>query len=226
MKKVFFLFSFLGISFFAQAQIGINGAYRFNDAENWKLVNALSGMEKAKLLGNGYSLGIDYWFRLKNSRVEFLPEINFSISDQELDNEVKLQTKFYSLFFNTNIYFLDFSGDCDCPTFSKDGNSLEKGLFLQISPGISYLQENMNSPENKANANDFAFSIAAALGFDLGLSDLITLTPIAGVRYYPSATWEGLATANRGIKELEIGGETSSIVQVFSGIRLGFRFDQ
>ena len=209
------------------AQFGINGAYRLNNAEQWKLTPFSSNQELAEFLGNGPAVGIDYWFRLKNVRIEFLPELNagfYHSTISEVDGKSSVGQ--FSFFFNTNIYFLNFKGDCDCPTFSKHGPPLSKGVFFQLSPGVSYWNLDHTSGELEVKADATAFNIGAGLGLDIGLSDLVTITPVIGLRYTPSVTWDGLSKANGGIKEWILGDETSNIFQTNLGIRLGFRLDQ
>lgn len=219
----FFLLTAAGLS----AQFGINGGYRLNNAEQWKLAWFSKPSDEQLVLGNGPALGIDYWFRLKNLRIEFLPELNggkYTAALPALQAESDITQ--LSFFFNTQFYFMDIKGDCDCPTFSKKGPPLSKGVFFQVSPGISYWLLDYTLPEGKTiDAKSFAFSIGAGIGLDIGLSDLLTLSPVVGLRYTPSVNWEGLRDANNGIEEWEIGDEKSGILQTHLGLRIGLRLD-
>ena len=130
-------------------------------------------------------------------------------------------------FLNTNLYLFDMKGDCDCPTFSKEGPSLQKGFYLQLSPGYSYFDFNIqdNVTGFSFTDEDYAFSMGLGLGLDLGLSDFITLTPHLGARYYPSLTWETL-NGDRGIAFPPSVEAESSLMNYYAGVRLGFRFDR
>lgn len=207
------------------AQIGIKGTFNFNDAPDWILVDEFNNNQETTLINNGFSFGVDYWFRLPDQRVEFLPELNFYRSETIINSKRTIEARFYSFFLNTNLYFLDFLSDCDCPTFSKQGDALDNGLFIQVTPGMSIIQQEINLDEDIYSSESYAFSIGAALGLDLGISDFFTITPMMGVRYYPSATWDELDNITIGYDGLSMGEEKTAIFQYYAAIRLGLRFD-
>lgn len=239
MKATTLLFTLLFITNLAMAQFGITASYRWNDAKDWKL-QTLGVLEEQDILGNGYSIGIDYWFRLKNYRIEFLPELNYSTFSNDLnlglivggsavDPTIEINFRnttinTYSLFFNTNFYLFDFKGDCDCPTFSKQGKTLQKGFFGQVSPGLSYFQQKFESPEGDFLSNALAVSLGIGIGFDIGITDLVTFTPTVGVRYYPSVEWEALKDFGNE-NTFKILDTNSSLTQFFAGARFGIRLD-
>ncbi len=230
MKYLAALFFLLFSASLAVAQIGLNAGYRYNSAPDWQFAAAAGGGEQP-LLNDGYSFGLDFWIPLKAVRIDILPEINFSRFRTEplpfpaLDMDGSLAQNWYSLFLHANIYFLNLDGDCDCPTFSKSGGLLEKGLFLQLSPGISYLQQEAVAPEQQESSQSWAPSLGAALGLDLGLSDFVTISPMAGFRYFLPTDWasarllDDLDTQTGSLKD-----ERSDIRQVYVGLRLGVRF--
>ena len=212
-----------------QAQFGVTGSYLTGRADNWEYDGPLASQQRVELLGSGWQVGVDYWFRLKNTRIEFLPTLAYSLQEQTIGSEpaeLTTQVQGGHFFFNTNIYFLDLAGDCDCPTFSKQGPTLQKGLFLQISPGYSLfnfeIDEGIGGLTFESNTG--AFSIGGGLGFDLGLSDFVTLSPLATLRYYPSVTWEELTDTGILLFPAEVEAE-SSLLQYNIGLRLGLRLD-
>ena len=74
-----------------------------------------------------------------------------------------------------------------------------------------------------------ARSMAAALGLDVGLSDMLTLTPLVGFRYYLPTQWESLSSPaffGDGSNGEGIMNEKSSIRQFYAGLRVGLRLDQ
>lgn len=224
MKKTILFFLAIFGSSLAIGQIGIRTSYLNNDAPKWELT-ALSGSNIEEIQPEtGFSIGLDYWFRLKNRRVEFFPEINYASFTDNWDVGLDLKFNMYSFYLNTQIYFLDFAGDCDCPTFSKDGTFLDKGLFLLLSPGFS-LQNFETSPTEgqttKVETN--AINFGAGLGLDIGITDVFTITPYGGVRYFFSTPWETLNIELNQIGTLKTAQD--NLLQVFAGIRLGFRFD-
>ncbi|MDX1938948.1 MAG: hypothetical protein SFU99_00260 [Saprospiraceae bacterium] len=220
MKQAWCIAGLLLLSQSIFAQFGISGSYRVHDAKDWKIV--YPDQTSQEILGDGLSLGVDYWFRLKNYRVEFLPELNV-ILPQALTAQdgSELDIKFYSLFFNINFYLFDFMGDCDCPTWSKQGNFAKKGFFVQLSSGITMLQNAVTTEGVESSANDWALSLGAGIGFDIGITDLVTFTPMLGVRYFPKANWSSLEEA----KASWTFEQESPITQLYMGARLGFRFD-
>ncbi len=213
----------------AFGQFGASAHLLSGQADNWEWTPPISSQDRIELVGSGWQGGIDYWFRLKNTRIEFLPTLAVSQQSQTTGQSpftLESQIQGVHFFFNTNIYFMDLSGDCDCPTFSKEGPTLQKGLFLQLSPGYSLFDFELTDNESGQTyeANDGAFSIGAGLGFDLGLSDFFTFTPMAGLRYYPSVTWETLNGESGIIFPSEVEAE-SNLIQYHVGLRLGFRLD-
>ena len=163
-------------------------------------------------------LALNYWFRMKEYRTEFLPTLYFSrttFNDDELsaDNLVDGYTTI-GFAFQTNLYLFDFLGDCDCPTFGKQGPQLQKGFFIHFAPGIEYSRVNIVERGVEQDAN---WLIAAGLGLDIGLSNLLTLTPQVTYRRY---FLDNLLVADG----LTAGAEESLNLIQF-GLRLGFRFD-
>lgn len=230
MKKTIFLglLFCLIIAGPAAAQMGFNGSYRFNKAADWTLQAGTA--PQIELLGEGPAFGVDYWFRLKNYRVEFLPELNIGLYKADLGNNVSTKVGMASLFFNTHFYLFDMKGDCDCPTFSKQGPKLEKGFYLEVSPGISWVHKKAidsdgNEPEELKNKS-FSPSIGFGAGLDIGISDLLTITPHVGYRYFPSVEWSGLQNITLLFEETyTLSSETTAVGQLYAGLRLGLRLD-
>lgn len=225
MSRIFAIFFFLFFTSLASAQVGFNSRYVLNNAESWA-VPQVDGGEAPDLLETGFAVGIDYWMRFKDLRIEFLPELNYSqynttLARQNINTEVKM----YSLLLNTNIYFLDMSGDCFCPTFYQEGPTLQKGLHLQISPGLHYFDGTINGTGTEASSSTVTYSIGAGLGFDLGLSKYLTITPIAGIRYFPGIQWEAI-TEFFPVDGPTVVEEKSSLFQYSAGIRVGLLFGQ
>lgn len=213
------------------AQLGLTGSYRFNDAPDWTYPNAFA---EGAPLGNSWAVGVDYWIPLGQTRIDLLPEASFgqSVQDLQLSNlgRFEYQQRAYSLFLNTHFYLFDLQGDCDCPTFSKSGDFFQKGFFLQLSPGISFFQYTIEqlseAPRLQVDESHLAYSMGIGAGIDIGLSDIITLTPVAGFRYYLPSEWEGLDLAVPLEEPATPPSTESSIRQIRAGLRLGIRFDQ
>lgn len=174
------------------AQFGIGGRYSSISDGYWQEVFNDGYSDQ---LGSIYGM---YWFRLKKKRVEFLPEIGYyhSFNTSSLQPGLTPDLQAFYLQFNTDIYFFDFGSDCNCPTFSKQGDLLQRGFFVEVSPGIEFRKLGMDYLDgNVLSRRIFKTTVPkiyGGLGFDIGASDLITVTPYAGVTYAFNTAWDGV----------------------------------
>lgn len=224
MKKLFVICTLCILSSTLFAQYGINVGLRKNGSTNWQ-----NFMGQDNFLDTGYKIGIDYWFRLKKVRVEFTPELNFSQFKEEytspLDDQFTFKNNIYGLHLNTNIYPLNFKDDCNCPTFKKDGQVIEKGFHFIISPGVNYFDLSINKDEYQTN--DIVFSAGLGIGLDVGLTDYMTITPLVMYHRYFDADWEDLDKALNFVDDLPDNASTNTdINQFFFGVRLSIRLDE
>ena len=234
MKKVFFLILFFFSTQILNAQFGISAAYKPITAKNWDQVISQHQLNaaNAESLANGIHLGIEYWFRLKNHGVEFLPELSFTRftrlwqNEDGLITEERINSNFFGLHFNTNFYVFDLKGDCDCPTFSKQGNDLQKGFFIQLAPGVDFVSNSYKNNDMSENVSDIVPSIGFGVGVDIGLTNLLTITPMVKIHRYFGVEWEGLNTYFETPQE-PISPELNKndITQIFAGVRIGLRLD-
>jgi hypothetical protein len=204
------LFFFLKLD----AQFG----FRFNYSDfSYNQLNSSIPSLKNPLFQSQLEFGIDFWFRLKEKRIEFMPELAVNLSDSKI-NDITGNHNLYLFYFNVHIYPFDFIGDCDCPTFSKEGNSLKKGFFVHIDPFIGLSQKIYSSTTQKFHA--LTFGARAGVGIDFGISDLITLSPKISYIYFSEQDWSSFSNFT---------GEMYNIVEspkgLQAGFRLGFRFD-
>jgi len=209
---------FLLLALSLQAQFGVQLSSVFNSASD-EFVTGLGEIEGPDFEVGG-ELAINYWFRLPKQRVEFLPTIRFASSKVEMES-TSLQE--YGADLKVNIYPFDFLGDCDCPTFGKQGPQLQKGFFLQVSGGYSFYDLNSSDVielTNEGNGNGFTYG--GALGLDIGLSNLITLTPIVGIRKGASAYREFIYTTATNPEGVEYSPKLTTL---HAGLQVSFRLD-
>lgn len=231
MKKLSLFLAFLFSFQLLNAQFGVSAGYKPITAKNWERIigEHPSNFTTNESFANGIQFGVDYWFRLKNYRVEFLPELSYSrfarIYNVDEGKEDYFTSQFLGLHFNTNFYIFNFKGDCDCPTFSKEGNSLEKGFFIQLAPGVDYIFNSYTSDDESQKANDIVPSIGIGIGVDFGLTDLLTVTPMVKIHHYFGAEWEGLNTIYEPTKVISEELNKNNITQLFAGLRIGLRLD-
>lgn len=211
------------------AQIGLNANYFKNQEASW-YITSTDGQPEYPVLDNGYAFGVNYWFRLKNYRVEFLPELSVGFAETEWNgannnNRISFKHTAANFFFNTQFYLFDIKGDCNCPTFSKEGPTFEKGLFLFLSPGITLLNTKATRATETVQEQALSFSIGGGIGMDFGVSDFLTITPLLGVRYFPDANLPALETVQSWIEPADQIVAEESLLQYFAGLRLSVRFD-
>jgi len=212
---VFLIFCSLSL----QAQVGIRANYHALNVPTWeRLVQTAS----PEILGSslntmGYSIGLDYWFRLKDYRIEFFPEVGYSslATVNQTDNSFQWNQYFTKL--NTHFYVLDFEEDCDCPTFSKQSPWFKKGFFFSIMVGGGY--SNMNSIGPMSTAYDEWNLLASmGVGLDIGISDFITLTPTLQWAHWITPEWQGISY------NTDVQAEKAPASAVSAGVRVGIRF--
>ena len=128
-----------------------------------------------------------------------------------------------------DIYPFDLNSDCNCPTFSKQGNTLAKSFFLEIAPGLQWSKLNVitrnenNDTQTRSSTDALSFRLAAGAGFDIGISDLLTVTPWVQGFWSPGVDWNGL---NDGLfVDGSPGNETATLTGIGYGIRFLFRPD-
>lgn len=229
MRLLFTLLILSCLPWAAFAQFGINASYRPHAKLDWVYANA-NGENAVNV--QSIHLGVDYWIPTGSYRFDLVPEINYGYTDHQwgtagtgVDNYTLTdKISFLSLFLNTNIYFLDLEGDCDCPTFSKSGGLVQKGLFFQLSPGFSLVQVRTKHSDGSSQKDDRGIpSVGAGLGLDIGLTDQWTLTPFAGLRLY----FDDLSQAHEYEEgTLKLVQESSNLQQLYGGLKLSLRLDQ
>lgn len=177
----FLVFLALSISSLTvSAQFGLRLKTNFNKFSNTNAFLKDTYSDNIKLYPQSYEIGVDYWFRLKKRRIEFLPELFAALGKTEttLNPSFSSDLKVYGFAFHTQIYALDLEGDCNCPTFSKQGPSINKGLFFHFSPKVALFSEKTIANSVEATQDTWLFGAGVGLGLDLGVSDLLTITPI------------------------------------------------
>ena len=222
-KKIF-LILLLFIPFTSNAQIGIAAGGTLNRAKGW-IITDLNNNMKYDLPGNSLFFNLNYEFSIQNYRIAFVPEIGGALFENDIIDLGTFINKTIRFQLNTHIYFLDFKGDCDCPTFSKKGNPLKKGLFLNISPGISYFANTVETLSSNITDNLIKPNIGAGLGYDIGVNKNITLTTFANTYLFSGLPWPGLsnllAIPSTGNKT---ANGVTNLSQIQAGITLRYHF--
>jgi hypothetical protein len=213
---------FIFLSEICLGQYGVRIKYNTTEFRTWDSPFNDEYNTSGQMLTAGYEAGLDYWFRLKKKRIEFMPEVAYAYHRTTYDRGAVSMVDMSDIHFNfhTHIYALDMGNDCNCPTFSKDGGTIDKGLFFHLTPGISYHNVSTElrdqSLDGPSSPTGMSFRMGLGAGVDFGISDLWTLTPVISYYFRSSLEWEGL-------EENVISVVNPHILQ-FS-LRLGFRPD-
>lgn len=211
----------------AFSQFGFRPFINFENHQSLETTIREQGGSSIRIGYPAYGAGIHYWFMLKKKRIEFLPELTYAYAGNFIDNATRASIQRFGFQVHTQIYALDFNEDCNCPTFAKQGPSINKGFFIHVTPGVSYQQFSFTLDESSSNpdfnqeikSNQLFWSAGLGLGLDLGLSELITLTPIVSYYFYGAGDYD--LAVSRGGTETK---NTSFTTWQFSA-RLSFRFD-
>ncbi len=221
------IFCFIFTSVFSQ--FGARAKYNLNTFSGFdQYIDDHTTGSNDKIFSSSIGFGLDYWFRLKNYRIEFLPEAHMGLKTSSTFNSQGTITNlsYFGFNFNTQIYLFDLEGDCDCPTFSKQGPSLKKGFFFNVSPGLlltnkDIANELLDPPISSSHLN---FKIGLGVGYDIGISDLFTITPMVSYNLTPGMLFNDL----RNIGFVSPSSPSvieSSMNQLEFQLRFGFRPD-
>ena len=212
----------------ASAQFGVRAKYNMNSFSDWDqfLEQNLNG-EIDNIFSSNLEIGVDYWFRLKNTRIEFMPEVAMGLNTSSSFPNAGAETEFsyFAFVFNTQIYAFDLKGDCDCPTFSKQGPALDKGFFFTLAPGLIYNTKKLSleSLEDSFDSNQVNLRIGVGAGYDIGINDLITITPSVLYNIAPGIEFEDLSNVAPAASSTEL--LTTGLNQIQFQLRFGFRPD-
>lgn len=192
MRKLFLILAPILLCTTLQAQYGLSVKYQSVSSQYWEdLFQKSEGDYDTKLIGGS----VFYWFRLKEKRVEFLPELGYYGSTGKSSKALSTDQKRITFQFSTDIYLFDIINDCDCPTFSKQGTRFQRSFFIEISPGLDYQFLSLDDAtglNREYDESELTFRFGLGVGFDFGISDLFTLTPIVSMNYGSRPDWEGL----------------------------------
>lgn len=238
-KHVFFSITFvLLFTLSGNSQFSFYTKYQPNNIEwqdEWQ-----SAISPDVIYGQSLYYGLSYWLRLKEYRVEFHPSLYVTSSKQTItpngsiaglpDISSAAQNGF-GFEVPVQFYFLDIVGDCNCPTFSKDGTFIDKGLYAYINPGVRRIGYEFNAvnsdgsiPERISDENQTYFTLAGGFGLDIGLGDLFTITPFGGLEFAPNLTSN---TLNEFIETASgnAAADSRNLRSIVTGLRLSFRPD-
>lgn len=122
----------------------------------------------------GPEVALNYWFRLPKQRVEFLPTVHYGSKRWRTNNTTVGLNEFGGQL-KINVYPFDFLGDCGCPTFGKQGPQLQKGFYVQVAGGYAISEAPLVFSDDDRYRGTIIYG--GGLGIDIGISNLLTITP-------------------------------------------------
>ena len=176
----------LGLGPTVQAQFGLRAGASLYNLTDGQVSYSESGPQVA----------VNYWLRLKELRIEFYPEVSYSIfqhSQFAFPGDVTYKESRIGAAVITRLYPFDLKSDCNCPTFSKQNDFFKKGFFLSLITELQYAQTSdfgHRVEDFPTGVPDFAseeqlrVNLGIGGGVDIGISDLLTLSPY--LNYIPS----------------------------------------
>ena len=209
----------------AEAQFGASISYDSQYAPNWETL--IDDSDSLFVPGTFMTFGVNYWLRPKNLRIEILPEIAYRRNIGNTGNSgLVARTHSFDLNINALVYVFDLGNDCNCPTFSKQGNFFRKGFYLEASAGGSLGQFDIRRTvggegRKLSQSNRLLGKAGVGAGLDFGISDLVTISPWAKYEWHFGGRWDQLSEFSNGDSSLE----TSPLSYLRFGLRLMFRPD-
>lgn len=172
--------------------------------------------------GQHIEIGVDYWLKPWEKRIEFLPEIAYGFASDDYTDRSSSYSAI-SLIANTRIYLMDLNSDCDCPTFSKQGNFVTKGFYVEAAPGIKYEKMSVTTPQGSTDPSGIAYRLGIGAGLDIGVSNLITVNPFISYHlggYIETNMWSTALVGSPPAAPTE-----DSMRELQFGLRVAFRPD-
>ena len=209
----------LGFSAVSMAQIGVRTVYTLNNFSDWNQW-ARNASQVDEFFPSMLEFGLDYRLALKRIRLEFYPYLSYGLSETAINaSAAKIKLNQIGAGVDMRYYPMDTDSDCNCPTFSKQGDFLQKSFFIMLSIGTR-MYDLSTTTENIVESNGLAYQIGGGAGLDIGFSDFFTLTPFAQLAYGGGYRYDELASVLATPADF-----SSSLTQTILGLRLGFRFD-
>ena len=197
-------------------QFGVNFKYLFGQSET---------LDSLNISQDGLHISLEYSFRPKQKRIEFHPGLGYRTT--AISNLYEGDIKAFDLDFNTAIYPFDFEGDCDCPTWSKEGTLFKKGFFIEVSPGLTYQTLTRHFwtdfvDHEPIKSSKLLLKLGASVGLDIGISEQLTLTPMLSWTRIATEEWDNLQRDNPFFeKSVTLDDQT----YLGAGLRLAYKPD-
>jgi len=204
----------------ANAQLGITVGSTINTTTQWQVVyENFVTHRHANFLRHGTAATIDYTFSCRSKSWSFQPAAHVMLSTITYypHNFERLGAGVQG-----NITFQAFA--------RKKTPPLPFTLLFQCSPGLDFLSKKMDIPFEKDGQflgeyrhyadTDFVPSAGLNMLLEFELTGLLTLAPVAGIRYFPDVKWQDFTNI---LSENNLTGtfDRTDWWQYFLGLRMG-----
>jgi hypothetical protein len=177
-----------------KGQLGGYVGYGMSSAPAWQM--ELLGVGRAEPPGKGGFMGLEYELPIAKLRMALVPGLQLArLSTPEIVG-VHTRSSWYSALLQWRIYPMDIRGDCNCPTFSRKGSIIKKGLWMGAAAGLTAMDNRIMFDQLQGVRIQRSLSYQAVLtaGLDLGLSDHLGVSPFIALTYFPKVSWTALST--------------------------------
>lgn len=220
MKECFSLVAFsLFLSLGLNAQIGFTVAPTQGLAEEWQVLveNYLTG-RKTDFLKHGNTAVLEYTFQLPAPEWQYVPAVH------------AMRTHFIHWEHDFEIYMVGLQSNFNFTPFkaAQTAEMPNARIYFQLSPGIDLvrmryakrLPEKMQF-ETQLKEQKLSLNGGIIVAIEWQLTQLLTITPVAGIRYFPNLSWDGFSVA---ISEDEFQNEYDEVNwrHLTLGMRIGF----
>jgi len=222
MKKLLAVWILSWMFLHAHAQLGVTVGTTVNSTTPWQVVfENFVAHRHAGFLKHGTSAALDYTFTSRSKSWRFQPAATYMLST----------LTYYPHHFERvgvgvrgNVTFRAFA--------RKEIPPLPFTLLLQLSPGLDFLSKKMDIPVEEDGQFQGAYthysdaSIVPSGGFHLllefKLTHLLTVAPVAGIRYFPGVEWQDFTKI---LSEDALTGtfDRTDWWQYFLGLRMGLQ---
>ena len=223
MKKYLLLFtSLIFFTNLSEAQLGLTVSPTQGLSEEWQVLveNYVTGRQ-TDFFKYASTATLDFTFPLKAKEWEFAPALHVMRTHniyQEHDFDV------YMIGLQSNFNFTPFKA-CQDQEFERSR------FYFQLSPGLDFVRmqyllidDELNEPIKKRTDRKLAINGGLNFLIDIELTQLLTISPVAGIRYFPNLSWAGLSkTLSKG----DFNNEYDQINwrHLTLGLRIGFNLE-
>lgn len=226
MKKRLLPCIFLLICLEAHAQLGFTVATTFNSSPEWQVVveNYVTHRH-SRFLRYGTTAVVDYTFQTKNEAVRFQPAFQF----------MRTTAWYYPHYFELSTAGLQGNLSIALLPGRKPTGKFPFRPFLQLSPGLDWMHKRYDHPlanegepftgnYERLHDRSLAFNVGANILFEFKLTRLLSLSPEAGIRFYPHLRWKNF-TGSVSEGKMVTNFDTTLWRQFLVGIRMGLNLD-